>query len=105
VVFDNLAKVFKNVTFEESDPNLDHSGDIDFIGKVGDKAFGLQIKPVTANANLGNYDVSARMQNSFREFQHKYGGQVFIVYSVDDKIMNKDVFDKITTEIERLKSL
>ncbi len=105
VVFDNLAKVFKNVTFEESDPELDHSGDIDFIGKVGDKAFGLQIKPVTANANLGNYDVSARMQGSFRDFQHKYGGQVFIIYSVDEKIMNKDVYDKIATEIERLKSL
>lgn len=105
VVFDNLAKVFKEVTFEESDPQLDHAGDIDFIGKIGDFAFGLQIKPVTANANLGNYDVSARMQNSFRDFQEKYGGQVFIVYSVDDKIMNKDVYDKIKTEIERLKAL
>jgi hypothetical protein len=84
---------------------LDHAGDIDFIGKVGNLAFGLQIKPVTANANLGNYDVSARMQNSFRDFQEKYGGQVFIVYSVDDKIKNKDVYDKIKTEIERLKQL
>lgn len=105
VVFDNLAKVFKEVIFEESDPQLDHAGDIDFIGKVGNFAFGLQIKPVTANANLGNYDVSARMQNSFRDFQEKYVGQVFIVYSVDDKIMNKDVYDKIKTEIERLKTL
>lgn len=105
VVFDNLAKVFKEVIFEESDPELDHSGDIDFIGKVGDKAFGLQIKPVTANANLGSYDVSARMQGSFRYFQDRYGGQVFIVYSVDEKIMNKDVYDKIKTEIERLRNL
>ena len=105
VIFDNLAKVFKEVIFEESDPQLDHAGDIDFIGKVGNLAFGLQIKPVTANANLGNYDVSARMQNSFRDFQEKFGGQVFIVYSVDDKIMNKDVYDKIQTEIERLKHL
>jgi len=105
VVFDNLAKVFKDVQFEESDPELDHAGDIDFIGKVSEKAFGLQIKPVTVNANLGNYDVSARMQNSFRDFQNKYGGQVFIIYSVDEKIMNKDVYDKIRTEIERLKAL
>lgn len=104
VVFDNLAKVFKEVVFEESDPKLDHAGDIDFIGKVGDKAFGLQIKPVTANANLGNYDVSARMQNSFRDFQDKFEGQVFIIYSIDEKIMNKDVYDKIKTEIERLKT-
>lgn len=105
VVFDNLAKVFKDVTFEESDPQLDHSGDIDFIGKVNNKALGLQIKPVTVNANLGNYDVSARMQGSFRDFQDRFGGQVFIIYSIDEKIMNKDVYDKIKTEIERLKTL
>lgn len=103
VVFDNLAKAFKEVTFEESDSQLDHSGDIDFIGKVGNKAFGLQIKPVTANANLGNYDVSARMQSSFKDFQDKFGGQVFIIYSVDEKILNKDAYNKIATEVERLK--
>lgn len=90
--------------FEETVPELDHSGDIDFIGKVGKKAFELQIKPVTANANLGNYNVSARMQSSFRDFQEKYGGQVFIIYSLDGKVMNKDVYDKIATEIERLKT-
>lgn len=104
-VFDGLAKVFNEVIFEESDPHLDHSGDIDFIGKIGDKAFGLQIKPVTANASLGNYDISARMQNSFKDFQNKFGGQVFIIYSVNDNILNKDIYDKITTEIERLKTL
>src|SRR5690606_34033956 len=102
VVFDNLAKVFKEVAFEESDPQLDHSGDIDFIGKVGNQAFGLQIKPISANANLGNYDVSAGMQSSFKDFQDKFEGQVFIIYSVDDKILNKDIYDKIATEIERL---
>jgi MjaI restriction endonuclease len=105
VVFDNLAKVFTNVLFEESDSQLDHAGDIDFIGKIGRWAFGLQIKPVTANANLGNYDVSARMQNSFKDFQEKYGGQVFIVYSLSEKIMNIDVYDKIKTEIDRLLKL
>ena len=105
VVFDNLAKVFKDVTFEESDPELDHSGDIDFIGRVGDKAFGLQKKPVTVNASLGNYDVSARMQSSFAAFINKYGGQVFIIYSVEEKIRNGDVYDKIAIEIDRLKKL
>lgn len=105
VVFDGLSKVFKDVIFEESDPHLDHSGDIDFIGKIGDKAFGLQIKPVTANASLGNYDISARMRNSFKDFQDKFGGQVFIIYSVNDNILNKDIYDKIAAEIERLKTL
>jgi hypothetical protein len=46
VVNDGLAHIFKHVVFEESDPELDHAGDIDYIGKVGNFAFGIQIKPV-----------------------------------------------------------
>lgn len=104
VVYDNLAKKFVDITFEESTPELDHAGDIDYIGKINGKAFGLQIKPVTANANLGNYDVSARMEQSFRDFENKYGGKVFIVYSINDKIANEDIYDKIAQEIDRLKN-
>src|SRR5690606_40881131 len=48
VVNDGLAKAFPNVRFEESPPELDHAGDIDYLGFVTeDKAFGIQIKPVT----------------------------------------------------------
>ncbi|MCF6179686.1 MAG: MjaI family restriction endonuclease, partial [Geopsychrobacter sp.] len=36
VVNDGLAKIFPEVEFEESDPELDHAGDIDYIGKIGD---------------------------------------------------------------------
>ncbi|MBC8488974.1 MAG: MjaI family restriction endonuclease [Bacteroidetes bacterium] len=103
VINDNLAKKFPEVLFEESDPELDHACDIDYIGKVGKKAFGLQIKPVTANANLGNYDVTARMEQSFKNFENEFGGKVFIVYSINDKIANEDIYDKIEKEIERLK--
>ena len=34
VVHDNLEKKFPEVIFEESDSELDHAGDIDYIGKV-----------------------------------------------------------------------
>jgi hypothetical protein len=40
VVNDGLAKIFSDVEFEESDSELDHAGDIDYIAKVGNKAFG-----------------------------------------------------------------
>jgi len=102
VVNDVLAKKFPSIKFEESDPQLDHAGDIDYIGKVGKKAFGLQIKPVTVNANLGNYDISARMQQSFRAFEEQYGGKVYIVLSVDGEIANKEIIEQISREIERL---
>jgi hypothetical protein len=103
VVHDTLAKEFPDIVFEETNPDLDHAGDIDFIGKVGNKAFGLQIKPITAHASLGNFSVTARMEQSFRDFEEQFGGKVFIVFSIEDKIKNKEVIAEIKQEIERLK--
>lgn len=104
VINDNLAKRFPDVNFLESDPQLDHAGDIDYLGWIGDKAFGIQIKPVTSRANFGNYSASERMKASFKEFERKFGGKVFIVFSIDDKIENKEVLLEIKAEIIRLKS-
>ena len=103
VVYDTLAKEFPDIVFEETDPDLDHAGDIDFIGKVGNKTFGIQIKPITAHASLGNFSATARMEQSFRDFEEQFGGKVFIVFSVEDKIRNKEVIAEIKQEIERLK--
>ncbi len=104
VVNENLAKQFTDVKFTESDPQLDHAGDIDYLGWVGNKAFGIQIKPVTARANFGNYSISERMKASFEEFEKKYGGKVFIIFSIDDKIENIKIISDIEAEIIRLKS-
>ncbi len=107
VVNDGLAKIFPGVEFEESDPELDHAGDIDYIGKIGDKAFGIQIKPITANANFGNYKITERMSGSFQDFEERYGGKVFVIFSArtgnKKDIVNKDVIEEIRQEIERLK--
>lgn len=102
VVNDGLAKYFPQTTFEESDPELDHAGDIDYVAKVGDKALGIQIKPVTAKANFGNYSPTERMKASFKAFEEKYGGKVFIVFSLDGEIGNKEVIEQIRQEIERM---
>ena len=102
VIEDNLAKTFPNIKFEESDPKLDHAGDIDYLGWVGNKAFGIQIKPVTAKANFGNYSATERMKASFEDFTKKFGGQVFVVFSIDDKIKNEEVIGQIAQEIKRL---
>lgn len=103
VVNDGLAKIFPIIVFEESDSELDHAGDIDYVAKVGDKAFGIQIKPVTAKANFGNYSPTERMKASFADFEEQYGGKVFIIFSLDGEIGNKEVIDQIRQEIERLK--
>lgn len=105
VVNDGLTKKFPQVVFEESDPELDHAGDIDYVAKVGDYQFGIQIKPVTAKANFGGYSLSERMKASFNDFTQKYGGKVFIVYSLKGEIANTEVIESIRKEIERLQKL
>ena len=102
VVEDNLAKEFPQVRFEESDPELDHAGDIDYLGWVGKKAFGIQIKPITAKANFGNYSSTERMKASFTDFSKKFGGNVFVVFSEKEKIKNEEVIGQIAAEIELL---
>ena len=109
VINDSLAKIFTDVEFEESEPELDHAGDIDYLGKVGKKSFGIQIKPVTANATFANYKISDRMSASFQNFEKKYGGKVFIIFSTragnKKDIVNKDIIKDIANEIHRLKSM
>ena len=106
VVNDGLAKVFPEIKFEESSSELDHAGDIDYLGYVTENtAFGIQIKPVTAKSNFGNYSVSERMKASFYSFENDYKGKVFIVYSLDGEIANKAVIEQIRSEIKKLTSL
>ncbi|PIP62927.1 restriction endonuclease [Candidatus Roizmanbacteria bacterium CG22_combo_CG10-13_8_21_14_all_35_9] len=103
VIYDNLAKIFPEVKFIETDPKLDQSGDVDYLGCVDDdKAFGIQIKPVTAKANFGNYSISQRMKGSFKKFKNKFGGEVFIVFSIKEQIQNKEIIEDIRKEIKRL---
>lgn len=104
VVNDGLAKYFPEIRFEESPSELDHAGDIDYLGYVTENAaFGIQIKPVTSKANFGNYSASERMKASFDSFKEEYGGNVFIIYSLDGEIANNDILENIKKEIERLK--
>ena len=102
VVNDCLAKFFPGLLFEESNPELDHAGDVDYIVRIGNKAVGIQIKPITATANFGGYSLTERMKASFEAFRDEYGGKVFVVLSLDGEIANKEVIEQIKQEVERL---
>ncbi len=104
VVNDGLEKYFPEVKFVESETDLDHTGDIDYLGFVDKNAFGIQIKPITAKANFGNYSISERMKQNFMDFEKKYKGKVFIIFSLDGEIGNKKVLKEIEMEIKRLKN-
>jgi hypothetical protein len=43
------------------------------------------------------------MKASFADFEEKYGGKVFIVFSEKEKIVNVDVIGAIRREIDRLR--
>ena len=45
------------------------------------------------------------MKASFTDFEEKYSGKVFIIFSADDKIVNKEIIKEIENEIERLKKI
>lgn len=97
VVYDNLAKLFPQLIFEESSSDLDHAGDIDYIGKVSgtNKIIGIQIKPITANIAFSGYSVSDRMKKNFAFFENLYSGKAFVIYSEKEKIVNKEVVEEI----------
>jgi len=101
-----IRNFFPGINLEtfEAEHDADLCADIDYLGWVGNKAFGIQIKPITVKANFGNYSVTERMKASFDDFTERFGGKVFIVFSLDGEISNAEVLDQIKTEIERLRS-
>lgn len=103
-VIKNIRKELSQLKFDSFEPEHDPDlcCDIDYLGWVGDKAIGIQIKPVTAKANFGNYSVTERMKASFDDFTQRFGGKVFIIFSLDGEIGNSEVLDQIRTEITRL---
>ncbi|MBL7700880.1 MAG: hypothetical protein JNM14_01410 [Ferruginibacter sp.] len=99
-----IKRLFPNIFFEsfEKEHDIELCSDIDYLGWVGQKAFGIQIKPITSKANFGNYSASERMKASFIDFSQKYGGNVFVIYSEKEKIKNEEVIGQIATEIKLL---
>lgn len=102
-VIRQIEKLFSEINFEtfEAEHDEDLCADIDYFVRIGEKAFGIQLK----FSNFGNYSATERMRASFDDFTKKYGGKVFIVFSIDDKIQNTEVIEQIREEIKRLQSL
>ncbi len=103
----NVKDLLPGVTIETFEPehDADLCGDIDFIGLVGKQAFGIQIKLFASLSNSRNYSMSERMRNVFDDFTTKFGGKVFIVYSVEDEIANSEVIGEIEIDVSRLSAV
>lgn len=97
------------VVIKPAPDQWDRLYNVDFYIEVGGRYIGLQIKPVTYEQTPEIYRWKGWMAKSHRKFEKKFGGKVFIVFSVKKgrakEIYNSEVVDEIKREIERLKNL
>ena len=79
---------------------------VDFFIEIKGKYIGLQIKPTTFKHTFEDYKWKEMQETSHRKFQEKFGGRVFIVFSVREGkkkvIHNPEVIEEIRKEIKRL---
>ncbi len=79
---------------------------VDFYIQVGEGYIGLQIKPVTYKQMPEAHRWKEWLSKSHEKFRKKFGGSVFIVFSVkvgrEKRICNPEVIDEIRREIQRL---
>ncbi len=79
---------------------------MDFFIEINGKYIGLQIKPVSFEHTFENYRWKEMQETTHLDFQKKFGGKVFIVFSVklgDKKtIKNTEVIEEIKIEVDRL---
>ena len=85
----------------------DRRYNVDFYIPVGDKAIGIQIKPITYAQTPEVHKWRECMRKSHEKFEREQGGKVFIVFSVTEKsgakrIFNTEVVDEIRAELRRL---
>jgi hypothetical protein len=94
------------VIFEEINLELDdYVSDIDYVTQIGDRTVGIQIKSVTEESEIENYSATERMRACLKTFEEEFGGKVFVVFSLDEEIANRDVVVEIGAEIGRLRGL
>jgi len=87
----------------------DRAYNVDFYIPIGNKSIGIQIKPTTYTQTPELYNWRQWMQDSHQRFTEEYGGQVFIVFSVEEgetkEIANPEVIEEIKQEIARLQDI
>ena len=94
------------VRIEPAPDEWDRLYNVDFYINAADKFIGLQIKPVSFQTTYEHHKWEEMQETSHRKFEAKFGGKVFMVFSVtkDKKksIANPEVVQAIKAEIARL---
>ncbi len=87
----------------------DRRYNVDFYIPVGSRVIGIQIKPITYDQTPEIYKWQQWMRKSHEQFKKKFGGSVFIVFSITERggrkrIWNPEVVQAIQEEIKRLRN-
>lgn len=102
------GQISKNIeyTIKAAPDKWDRKYNVDFYIEVGQKYIGIQIKPITFYNSSEAHKWRKIMRESHENFERKYGGKVFIVFSRKENgkkvIANPEVIEEIRREIERI---
>lgn len=107
-IYETLAKLLDVMIIPAPD-EWDRGYNVDFFIQIGKYFIGLQIKPITYQQTPGVHNWLAWQEKNHRRFQDKFGGRVFVIFSIAEarqkKIWNGEIIEEIKAEIVRLQTL
>ena len=97
-----------NVEIKPAPDEWDRLYNVDFYIEVEGKYLGLQIKPITYDKQTPEvYKWKERLSRTHRDFEEKFGGKVFTIFSIkrgDKKeIYNQEVIREIKDFIDQMR--
>jgi len=99
-------QVHLEVPIQPAPDEWDRLYNVDFYIQVGGKYIGLQIKPITYEQTPEIHRWRTLFEKTHKKFEQKFGGKVFIVFSIKQankkEIYNPEVIEEIKAEIARL---
>ncbi len=107
-VYGQVAEAINSlgVSVKPAPDELDRRYNVDFVIDIGKWRIGLQIKPISYRQMPEAHRWHAWMHKTHRAFTERFGGKVFIIFSVREgnrkQIANPDVIDELRREIMRL---
>ena len=97
-----------NVEIKSAPDEWDRLYNVDFYIEVEGKYLGLQIKPITYDKQTPEvYKWKEWLSRTHRDFEEKFGGKVFTIFSIkrgDKKeIYNQEIISEIKEFIDQLR--
>lgn len=107
-IYEKLQNIL-GVPIKPASDELDRKFNVDFYIEINNKLIGLQIKPISYEQTPEIYKWKEWLSKTHRNFERKYGGKVFIIFSIKKgerkEIFNMEVINEIEKEIQRLREI